>query len=82
MELYRRRLARRIRYFRNLRKMSQLRLAEEAGLDRSYMSEIERGLANPSLSVIVDIATALETTPGMLLRQEEPEGSQGATSQK
>ena len=40
-------------------KLSQEGLAFEAGLDRTYMSGIERGVRNPSLINIGKIAKAL-----------------------
>lgn len=54
---------------RNLRKQSNLsqeKLAELAGLDATYISGIERGVRNPSLVAIVQLAGALKTTPGEL----------------
>lgn len=37
-------------------------LAYESGLDRSYISQIEGGLRNPSLPVIWDLAVNLDTS--------------------
>jgi len=54
---------------RNLRKgkkLSQEKLAEIAGLDATYISGIERGVRNPSLVSIVQLAGALKTAPGEL----------------
>jgi transcriptional regulator with XRE-family HTH domain len=42
--------------------MSQQDLASAAEVDRSYVSEIERGAANPSLLTLVNICHALNTT--------------------
>jgi transcriptional regulator with XRE-family HTH domain len=81
MEMYKRRLARRVKYFRVVRGVTQERLAAEAGIHPSYVALIEREEANPSLRVVVAIAEALETTPAILLSLSEPEGSPGATSQ-
>lgn len=39
--------------------LSQEALAHEAGLDRSYFSKIERGLSQPTLFAILNIARAL-----------------------
>ncbi len=38
---------------------SQERLAEHAGLDRSYVAGIEVGARNPSLKALDQLATAL-----------------------
>lgn len=39
--------------------ISQERLALESGLDRSYISRLERGLANPTYLSLASIAKAL-----------------------
>ncbi|WP_293688736.1 MULTISPECIES: helix-turn-helix transcriptional regulator [unclassified Spirosoma] len=40
--------------------LTQDELAHHCGVDRTYISRIERGLKNPTLSVIWDIATHLK----------------------
>ena len=52
-------LGRRIRELRHTRGWSQERLAEHAGLDRSYVAGIEVGARNPSLKALDQLATAL-----------------------
>lgn len=47
--------------------ISQEKLALKANLDRSYMSELERCLANPSIEALLRIANALEVSPSDLL---------------
>ncbi|GAB2563351.1 hypothetical protein GCM10027190_11230 [Spirosoma areae] len=37
--------------------VTQEELADRCGLDRTYISKIERGLKNPTLSVVWEIAT-------------------------
>jgi transcriptional regulator with XRE-family HTH domain len=44
---------------REARGFSQDKLAEKADLDRTYISGIERGLRNPSLRIICQLAKAL-----------------------
>lgn len=39
--------------------MSQEKLALESGLDRSYISRLERGIANPTYLALQNIARAL-----------------------
>ncbi len=46
---------------------SQEELAHEAGIDRTYVSGVERGLRNPSIKVLARLAKALKTTPAGLL---------------
>jgi transcriptional regulator with XRE-family HTH domain len=55
---------------RQLRKSSgitQEELAFKAGIDRTYASQIERAVANPSLGIICQIADALDCKPEELL---------------
>jgi transcriptional regulator with XRE-family HTH domain len=42
-------------------------LAFKAGIDRTYASQIERAVANPSLGIICQIADALNCKPEELL---------------
>lgn len=48
-----------VRKHRELLRLSQEELAERAGLDRTYLSGVERGVRNPTLDVMQRIATAL-----------------------
>lgn len=51
--------------------ISQEKLALKANIDRSYMSELERCLANPSIEALLKIANALEVPPSDLVELEE-----------
>jgi transcriptional regulator with XRE-family HTH domain len=51
-----------VREARGRRGVSQEALGHECGLDRTYISGIERGERNPSLTNILKIAKALDTT--------------------
>jgi transcriptional regulator with XRE-family HTH domain len=42
-----------------LLRLSQEQLAERAGLDRTYVSGVERGRRNPTLDVLQRLANAL-----------------------
>lgn len=47
---------------KNIRKsqnIAQERLALEAGVDRTFVSKIERGIGNPSLEVLLRLANRL-----------------------
>ena len=56
----------RLRALRKARKLSQEGVALKAGLDRSYVGQIERGESNLSLVNIHRVAEALGVPPGEL----------------
>lgn len=56
------RFGQRLREIRRLSNTSQEQLANRAGLDRTYISLLERGLRNPSLECIERLAKALDVT--------------------
>jgi transcriptional regulator with XRE-family HTH domain len=57
--------------FRNERDFSQDKLAEEAGIDRTYVSGIERGVRNPGIKVVVRLARSLNVSIDQLCRGVE-----------
>lgn len=57
-----------IKKYRKAKDISQEKLALISGIDRSYMSEIERCLANPSIEALLRISNALEVTPEDLVK--------------
>ncbi len=63
----RQRLARNLRRLRLKADLSQEAFAEEAGLHRTYVSDLERGARNPSLTIIEKLAKALRVKSGELL---------------
>ena len=50
---------------------SQERLAEESGLDRSYISLLERGKAQPTLETLFRISNALQINPSVIVSMLE-----------
>jgi len=52
-------LGKRLRFFREQKKLTQESLAEKADLDPTYISGIERGVRNPSVLSLAPIAKAL-----------------------
>lgn len=60
------RIGRRIRLLRKSAGLTQEALAHDAGVAMRYLSGIERGEENPSLSVLVKIAAALCVEPKAL----------------
>jgi len=63
----RQRLAVNMKRLRKERGWSQEALADEAGLDRTYISGIERVVKKPTITVIERIASALGCRLGILL---------------
>ncbi|MFY7804637.1 MAG: helix-turn-helix domain-containing protein [Limnoraphis robusta] len=57
--------------YRAIAKISQEELADRAGIHRTYVSQIERGLKSPTLSVLFQIATSLNTTASVLIAEVE-----------
>lgn len=53
-------LGKKILKIREKKKISQEKLSFSAGLDRTYICQIEKGSANPTLKTIEKIATALK----------------------
>lgn len=47
--------------------LSQEALADRAGVHRTYISQIERGLKSPTLSVLMKLAAALEVRASKIL---------------
>jgi transcriptional regulator with XRE-family HTH domain len=56
-----------VRRARKAAGLSQEELALEAGLDRTYISQVERGKRNVTIVVLARMAKALKTTPDKLL---------------
>lgn len=56
-----------VRRYRKLKGMTQEELAHEAGMERSYVSDLERGQRNPSVRALGRLAGALKVEPEMLL---------------
>jgi len=64
----RRRLGKNVSRLRRERDMSQEEFAFESGLHRTYISGIERGARNPTVSVVQKMADALGVSPATLLK--------------
>jgi transcriptional regulator with XRE-family HTH domain len=52
-------------------KISQAELEKRTGLNRTFISDLERGIQGPGIRTIFRIARGLETSPGSLLRRTE-----------
>lgn len=56
-----------VRHYRKLKGMTQEQLALEAEMERSYVSDLERGTRNPSVRALGRLAQALRVEPHQLL---------------
>jgi len=63
----RQRFAKNVRRLRRAMDISQEAFADMAGLHRTYVSAVERGTRNPSITVVEQFAKALGVEPGELL---------------
>ena len=61
------RLGQNLRRLRLEKGWSQEAFAHEAGIHRTYISDLERGARNPTLTVVEKLAKALKVRPGALL---------------
>ncbi|HEV7600783.1 MAG TPA: helix-turn-helix transcriptional regulator [Bradyrhizobium sp.] len=61
-------LARNMRKLRALHGLSQEALAHESGVDRTYVSSIERAQRGVSIDIVARIAKALAVEPWTLLK--------------
>ena len=62
-----------LRALRAERGLSQEALALEAGVQRNYVSLIERGVNQPTITTIFKLATALEMKPSQVVELVEKE---------
>jgi len=63
----RQRLASNLRRLRHAGGWSQEEFADRACIHRTYVSDLERGARNPTITVIERLAKALDVKPGELL---------------
>jgi transcriptional regulator with XRE-family HTH domain len=56
---------------RTAKALSQEALAAECELDRNYISLLERGLRQPTLTTIFKIAKALNVSPSSIIKEVE-----------
>jgi transcriptional regulator with XRE-family HTH domain len=59
----RRLVGRNTKRFRLARSLSQEVLSERSGLTQQYISDLERGLRNPTVVTLFELAEALGVTP-------------------
>ena len=61
-----------VRKYRARLGLSQEKLAEIAGLHRTYVSGVERGVRNPTVTIVDLLAHALKVHPTVLLKEDPP----------
>lgn len=66
-------LGRNVRHYRQLRGMTQEQVGLSIDMERSYVSDLERGKRNPSVRAVGRLAEALGVEPFELLRGDLPE---------
>jgi transcriptional regulator with XRE-family HTH domain len=66
-----------LRRLRHEKGLSQEDLAYEAGVNRSYMSQLEKGASYPGLEIIGKLAKVLEVEPAELLRMPARKKARG-----
>jgi transcriptional regulator with XRE-family HTH domain len=62
--------ARNLRKARNAKGLSQEALAYEAGIDRTYISALERGVYSATIDMVGKLAAVLEIEPSALLERQ------------
>ncbi len=71
-----------LREIREAHDISQERLALEAGLDRTYISLIERGVRSPTIRTLVKVAEVLKVPPSQIVQQMEVDLAKERKQQK
>jgi transcriptional regulator with XRE-family HTH domain len=61
-----------LRRLRHAKGISQEELAYAAGVNRTYLSKLEKGFSYPGLEIIAKLATVLEVEAAELLRVPAP----------
>ena len=64
-------VGRNVRRLRRAAGLTQEELAGRAEIDRTYLSDIERGLRNPTVALLHDLATVLGVHAATLLVPED-----------
>lgn len=60
----------RIRYYRTIRSLEQVELAEKLGITPQYLSKLERGVSKPSMDLLFLIAQELNVDAVKLIQEE------------
>jgi transcriptional regulator with XRE-family HTH domain len=63
-----------LREIREAAGLSQMDVYVQFGIDRTYLSAIERGVQSPTLRMIVRLARAFRVSPSEMMRRMEKSG--------
>jgi len=58
----------RIKELRKIKKLTQKQLAEQIGISRSFLGELENGKWDIGLTLLIKISKALKVAPGKLVK--------------
>ena len=64
-------VGRNVRLIRQKRSLTQEKFAEFSGFSQQYISSLERGLRNPTVVTLYELATVLGVRPADLIRQRK-----------
>jgi len=73
----RRLLGRNVRTKRIEAELTQEQLSERSGFSQQYISDMERGLRNPTIVSLYELAQALGTTPVVLISPDDQAAKEG-----
>jgi len=65
-------VGRNIRRLRNQAGLTQEQFAEKSGFSQQYLSDLERGLRNPTVVTLYELAQALGVSHTELVRVDQP----------
>ena len=74
----RRQIGQNLKRLREAKELSQEAFADVAGVHRTYVSGVERGVRNPTVAIVAKLAEGLGVLPDELLRPvEAKQGTRG-----
>ena len=62
-----------LRRYRSEKNISQEELAFQAGVDRTFVSRLERGIGQPTITTLIGLGQALGVSAADLVRETEKE---------
>lgn len=59
-----------LKKLRTVKKISQMELSKQSGVAQSYISELEKGKYDCTVSVLCSLCKALDVTPNELIKNQ------------